>query len=161
MRHSAVCTTSCQSEGLHIMCFSCRASISRCEHLQKLSCRMMRGQLSVLKIFSLSQFDDAVVAKELALTDSEHSDAEVSYTENGTFNLSRGQTPLTEGSEGTYCQGNMQIFTYSTVLCYCWQIHPHRPVRNTPHQANLLKTKMMNETCHLIAVTSICHQSSL
>ncbi|XP_034045805.1 reticulophagy regulator 3 [Thalassophryne amazonica] len=44
-------------------------------------------------------FDDAAVAKELALTDSEHSDAEVSYTDNGTFNLSRGQTPLTEGSE--------------------------------------------------------------
>ncbi|XP_076000334.1 reticulophagy regulator 3 [Genypterus blacodes] len=44
-------------------------------------------------------FDDAVVAKELALTDSEHSDAEVSYTDNGTFNISRGQTPLTEGSE--------------------------------------------------------------
>ncbi|CAL8285560.1 unnamed protein product [Boreogadus saida] len=44
-------------------------------------------------------FDDAVVARELALTDSEHSDAEVSYTDNGTFNLSRGQTPLTEGSE--------------------------------------------------------------
>ncbi|KAK2833195.1 hypothetical protein Q5P01_017084 [Channa striata] len=44
-------------------------------------------------------FDDAVVAKELALTDSEHSDGEVSYTDNGTFNLSRGQTPLTEGSE--------------------------------------------------------------
>lgn len=34
------------------------------------------------------------------MTDSEHSDAEVSFTENGTFNLSRGQTPLTEGSEG-------------------------------------------------------------
>lgn len=48
----------------------------------------------------LPQFDDAVVAKELALSDSEHSDAEVSFTENGTFNLSRGQTPLTEGSEG-------------------------------------------------------------
>ncbi|XP_053708723.1 reticulophagy regulator 3 [Synchiropus splendidus] len=45
------------------------------------------------------KFDDAVVAKELALSDSEHSDAEVSYTDNGTFNLSRGQTPLTEGSE--------------------------------------------------------------
>ncbi|XP_061557030.1 reticulophagy regulator 3 isoform X1 [Phycodurus eques] len=44
-------------------------------------------------------FDDIVVAKELALTDSEHSDAEISYTDNGTFNLSRGQTPLTEGSE--------------------------------------------------------------
>lgn len=34
------------------------------------------------------------------MTDSEHSDAEASFTENGTFNLSRGQTPLTEGSEG-------------------------------------------------------------
>ncbi|XP_051987228.1 reticulophagy regulator 3-like [Xyrauchen texanus] len=44
-------------------------------------------------------FDEAAVAKELALTDSEHSDAEVSYMDNGTFNLSRGQTPLTEGSE--------------------------------------------------------------
>ncbi|XP_056609514.1 reticulophagy regulator 3 [Triplophysa dalaica] len=44
-------------------------------------------------------FDEAMVAKELALTDSEHSDAEVSYMDNGTFNISRGQTPLTEGSE--------------------------------------------------------------
>ncbi|KAL4657806.1 protein FAM134C-like [Arapaima gigas] len=43
--------------------------------------------------------DDAETARELAITDSEHSDAEVSYTDNGTFNLSRGQTPLTEGSE--------------------------------------------------------------
>ncbi|KAF2985931.1 hypothetical protein EK904_006723, partial [Melospiza melodia maxima] len=43
--------------------------------------------------------DDSVVAKELTISDSEHSDAEVSYTENGMFNLSRGQTPLTEGSE--------------------------------------------------------------
>lgn len=41
-----------------------------------------------------------MVAKELTISDSEHSDAEVSYTENGIFNLSRGQTPLTEGSEG-------------------------------------------------------------
>nr|XP_006638265.1 PREDICTED: protein FAM134C [Lepisosteus oculatus] len=45
------------------------------------------------------KLDDSIVAKELAITDSEHSDAEVSYTDNGTFNLSRGQTPLTEGSE--------------------------------------------------------------
>ncbi|XP_077315579.1 reticulophagy regulator 3 isoform X2 [Lithobates pipiens] len=44
--------------------------------------------------------DDSAVAKELTISDSEHSDADVSYTENGTFNLSRGQTPLTEGSEG-------------------------------------------------------------
>ncbi|XP_028674469.1 reticulophagy regulator 3 [Erpetoichthys calabaricus] len=45
------------------------------------------------------KLDDTGLAKELAITDSEHSDAEVSYTDNGTFNLSRGQTPLTEGSE--------------------------------------------------------------
>ncbi|XP_016896063.1 reticulophagy regulator 3 isoform X1 [Cynoglossus semilaevis] len=44
-------------------------------------------------------FDDAAAEKELSMTDSEHSDAEISCTENGTFNLSRGQTPLTEGSE--------------------------------------------------------------
>lgn len=49
---------------------------------------------------SISKLDDSVVAKELTISDSEHSDAEVSYTENGMFNLSRGQTPLTEGSEG-------------------------------------------------------------
>ncbi|XP_061906016.1 reticulophagy regulator 3 isoform X1 [Entelurus aequoreus] len=45
------------------------------------------------------KFDDLIVTKELDLTDSEHSDAEISYTDNGTFNLSRGPTPLTEGSE--------------------------------------------------------------
>ncbi|XP_033913324.1 reticulophagy regulator 3-like [Acipenser ruthenus] len=45
------------------------------------------------------KLDDSLVARELAVTDSEHSDTEVSYTDNGTFNLSRGQTPLTEGSE--------------------------------------------------------------
>ncbi|TRY93206.1 hypothetical protein DNTS_014352 [Danionella cerebrum] len=45
------------------------------------------------------RFDEAAAAKELGLTDSEHSDAEVSYLDNGTFNISRGQTPLTEGSE--------------------------------------------------------------
>lgn len=49
---------------------------------------------------AISKLDDSVVAKELTISDSEHSDAEVSYTENGIFNLSRGQTPLTEGSEG-------------------------------------------------------------
>lgn len=48
----------------------------------------------------ISKLDDSLVAKELTISDSEHSDAEVSYTENGIFNLSRGQTPLTEGSEG-------------------------------------------------------------
>ncbi|XP_051894820.1 reticulophagy regulator 3 isoform X2 [Pristis pectinata] len=41
----------------------------------------------------------AFCPKELEISDFEHSDAEVSYTENGTFNLSRGQTPITDGSE--------------------------------------------------------------
>lgn len=50
-------------------------------------------------VFSFPKLDDSTVARELAITDSEHSDAEVSCTDNGTFNLSRGQTPLTEGSE--------------------------------------------------------------
>lgn len=53
-----------------------------------------------MSVFSFPKLDDSAVARELAITDSEHSDAEVSCTDNGTFNLSRGQTPLTEGSEG-------------------------------------------------------------
>ncbi|NXX85802.1 RETR3 regulator, partial [Urocolius indicus] len=45
------------------------------------------------------KLDDSVFDKELTISDPEDSDAEVSYTENGMFNLLRGQTPLTEGSE--------------------------------------------------------------
>lgn len=56
--------------------------------------------LMFLILSSIFKLDDSLVAKELTISDSEHSDAEVSYTENGMFNLSRGQTPLTEGSEG-------------------------------------------------------------
>lgn len=49
------------------------------------------------------------------MTDSEHSDAEVSYTENGTFNLSRGQTPLTEGSEGERDHVFMSVFGFYSI----------------------------------------------
>ncbi|XP_060704500.1 reticulophagy regulator 3 isoform X1 [Hemiscyllium ocellatum] len=45
------------------------------------------------------KLDDSIIAKELEISDSEHSDTEVSYADNGTFNLSRGQTPITDGSE--------------------------------------------------------------
>ncbi|XP_069763325.1 reticulophagy regulator 3 isoform X2 [Narcine bancroftii] len=45
------------------------------------------------------KLNDSMIAKELEISDVEHSDAEISYTENGTFNLSRGQTPITDGSE--------------------------------------------------------------
>lgn len=54
-----------------------------------------------------------MVAKELALTDSEHSDAEVSYMDNGTFNISRGQTPLTEGSEGKTPMSRILIWSFT------------------------------------------------
>lgn len=62
------------------------------------------------------------------MSDSEHSDAEVSFTENGTFNLSRGQTPLTEGSEGGDggIGGRSSLVIFSCVLDFsvfcsvCW-----------------------------------------
>lgn len=74
---------------------------------------------SCLLVLSLPQLDDSTVARELAITDSEHSDAEVSCTDNGTFNLSRGQTPLTEGSEGERNLGPKLILalTVATQLC--------------------------------------------
>lgn len=59
----------------------------------------MVPSLRLVRLF-FPKLDDSAVARELAITDSEHSDAEASCTDNGTFNLSRGQTPLTEGSEG-------------------------------------------------------------
>lgn len=62
--------------------------------------RIAGSIISDLLPLSFCKLDDSAVARELAITDSEHSDAEVSCTDNGTFNLSRGQTPLTEGSEG-------------------------------------------------------------
>lgn len=55
------------------------------------------------------------------MTDSEHSDAEVSYTDNGTFNLSRGQTPLTEGSEGRLNGRRGVTFTPSS--CFSPRLH--------------------------------------
>lgn len=73
--------------------------------------RLMRGQATTVRAADdgsdseaeLAAFcpklDDSMFAKELEISDVEHSDAEVSYTENGTFNLSRGQTPNTDGSE--------------------------------------------------------------
>ncbi|XP_036609880.1 reticulophagy regulator 3 isoform X2 [Trichosurus vulpecula] len=62
------------------------------------------------------QLDDSTVARELAITDSEHSDAEVSCTDNGTFNLSRGQTPLTEGSEGANLTSNLASLVSQGVI---------------------------------------------
>ncbi|XP_029293053.1 reticulophagy regulator 3 isoform X2 [Cottoperca gobio] len=72
-----------------------------CHHISEawVSGAVLASSAVQFKRLNPGKFDDAIVAKELALTDSEHSDAEVSYTDNGTFNLSRGQTPLTEGSE--------------------------------------------------------------
>lgn len=68
----------------------------------------------------LPKLDDSAVAKELAITDSEHSDAEVSCTDNGTFNLSRGQTPLTEGSEGEGNRGHEFIMALTVAAQLPW-----------------------------------------
>lgn len=70
---------------------------------------------------SFPQLDDSTVARELAITDSEHSDAEVSCTDNGTFNLSRGQTPLTEGSEGERNLGPKLILALTVAAQLCRQ----------------------------------------
>lgn len=66
--------------------------------------------------FFFPKLDDSTVARELAITDSEHSDAEVSCTDNGTFNLSRGQTPLTEGSEGEVDLGSELIMALTVAF---------------------------------------------
>lgn len=87
------------------------------------------------------KFDEAVVAKELAMTDSEHSDAEVSYTENGTFNLSRGQTPLTEGSEGMYTGEQLLFNSFCLVLKtdFATFIHFDQILTDTVMQKNHLR----------------------
>lgn len=44
---------------------------------------------------------DSTVCKELSISDTEVS--EVTWTDNGTFNLSEGHTPQTENSDGKLC----------------------------------------------------------
>lgn len=51
---------------------------------------------------SLLQLDSAA-CKEMSVSDTEVSD--VTWTDNGTFNLSEGHTPQTENSEGTFRRG--------------------------------------------------------
>lgn len=43
---------------------------------------------------------DSTVCKEMSVSDTEVSD--VTWTDNGTFNLSEGHTPQTENSDGTF-----------------------------------------------------------
>lgn len=43
---------------------------------------------------------DAAVCKEMSVSDTDTSD--VTWTDNGTFNLSEGHTPQTENSEGRF-----------------------------------------------------------
>lgn len=49
-------------------------------------------------IFLLIQISLTVAAKELSVSDTDVS--EVSWTDNGTFNLSEGYTPQTDTSDG-------------------------------------------------------------
>lgn len=49
-------------------------------------------------LFLLTQISLTVAAKELSVSDTDVS--EVSWTDNGTFNLSEGYTPQTDTSDG-------------------------------------------------------------
>lgn len=49
-------------------------------------------------VFILTQISLTVAAKELSVSDTDVS--EVSWTDNGTFNLSEGYTPQTDTSDG-------------------------------------------------------------
>lgn len=57
----------------------------------------LKGKCAVL--FSLLQLD-STVCKEMSVSDTDASD--VTWTDNGTFNLSEGHTPQTENSEGRF-----------------------------------------------------------
>lgn len=50
--------------------------------------------------FMLTQISLRAAAKELSVSDTDVS--EVSWTDNGTFNLSEGYTPQTDTSDGTF-----------------------------------------------------------
>lgn len=58
------------------------------------------------RLFLLTQISLTVAAKELSVSDTDVS--EVSWTDNGTFNLSEGYTPQTDTSDGKLmCLGSL------------------------------------------------------
>lgn len=61
--------------------------------------RRSRGLREVF-VFVLRLQLDSAACKEMSVSDTEVSD--VTWTDNGTFNLSEGHTPQTENSEGTF-----------------------------------------------------------
>ena len=61
------------------------------------------------------QVSPAVVAKELSVSDTDIS--EVSWTDNGTFNLSEGNTPQTDTSDGMCFFPVFQGFGRAYVQC--------------------------------------------
>lgn len=69
-----------------------------------------RGQNSV----PLLQLDSAV-CQEMSVSDTEASD--VTWTDNGTFNLSEGHTPQTENSEGTFVHRRVALGGCVCVTC--------------------------------------------
>lgn len=67
------------------------------------TCSVFLHLTSDVSRVSLLQLDSAA-CKEMSVSDTEVSD--VTWTDNGTFNLSEGHTPQTENSEGTFCRVN-------------------------------------------------------
>lgn len=58
----------------------------------------------------LTQISLTVAAKELSVSDTDVS--EVSWTDNGTFNLSEGYTPQTDTSDGMLTFLSLSLFYY-------------------------------------------------
>lgn len=56
---------------------------------------------------------DSTVCKEMSVSDTEVSD--VTWTDNGTFNLSEGHTPQTENSDGTILSN---VFSFLFGSCF-------------------------------------------
>ncbi|XP_056600273.1 reticulophagy regulator 1 isoform X2 [Triplophysa dalaica] len=75
--------------------------------------RILRSQVEKESIeadlSSLFPKMDSTVCKELSISDTEVS--EVTWTDNGTFNLSEGHTPLTENSDDSDRRSDEEVFT--------------------------------------------------
>lgn len=71
------------------------------------------SSVSLLSMFT--QISLTVAAKELSVSDTDVS--EVSWTDNGTFNLSEGYTPQTDTSDG------MLTLLHTLLLIYIFWVH--------------------------------------
>lgn len=84
---------------------------------------------------------DSAVCKEMSVSDTEVSD--VTWTENGTFNLSEGHTPQTENSEGR--------FIHHGALDVCFFV-PHKRMDPRGHRAFAVQLKQGLVSCRQLSL---------